>query len=241
MTARAKPIALVITCEHGGNRVPSTYRSCFAKLRKLLDSHHGYDRGALRMAHELAARFDAPLFYSIVSRLLVDLNRSPGHQRLHAPAVRHLPADTRQVICARYYQPFRSAAENAMAVKIGRGRRVVHVSSHSFTPELDGEVRTADVGLLYDPRRRAELELCKTWQAALTARIPTLRVRRNYPYRGVSDGFAAFLRRRFAPKDYVGIELEINQRFALRGGKEWNAVRQAVAESLAEALGRTLD
>ena len=34
---------------------------------------------------------------------------------------------------------------------MSRGRRVIHISSHSFTPELNGKVRRADVGLLYDP------------------------------------------------------------------------------------------
>ena len=39
---------------------------------------------------------------------------------------------------------------------MARGRRVIHISSHSFTPELDGKVRSADVGLLYHPGRHGE-------------------------------------------------------------------------------------
>ena len=38
---------LVITCEHGGNRIPAPYRTCFAAVRRLPDSHRGYDPGAL--------------------------------------------------------------------------------------------------------------------------------------------------------------------------------------------------
>ncbi len=230
-------LAFVVTCEHAGNRIPARYRGCFADQHEALESHRGYDRGALRMARDLAHRFDAALFYSTVSRMLVDLNRSPGHRRLHAPAVLALPAATRREICATYYAPFRAQAEQAIERAIARGQRVVHVSSHSFTPVLDGAVRTADVGLLYDPQRRGERVLCRRWQAELAARRPALRVRRNYPYTGKSDGFAAFLRRRYPAEHYVGIELEINQRIVRQGGRAWAQLREAILASLAAALG----
>jgi predicted N-formylglutamate amidohydrolase len=61
----------------------------------------------------------------------------------------------------------------------GRRQLVVRLSRLSFTPMLDGEVRDADVGLLFDPRHEAEARLCAAWQSALLAR--DLRVRRNYP------------------------------------------------------------
>ncbi len=91
------------------------------------------------------------------------------------------------------------------------GRRSVHVAVHSFTPALAGERRSADVGLLYDPRRAGERALCARWQAILGELDPTLRVRRNYPYRGISDGLPSWLRRRFPGRSYAGVELELNQ------------------------------
>jgi len=87
---------------------------------------------------------------------------------------------------------------------------VIHVASHSFTPVLDGDVRTADVGLLYDPRRRGEARLCARWRTAIRQCAPDLNVRRNYPYAGKADGFSAWLRRRFPAAAYVGVELKIN-------------------------------
>jgi predicted N-formylglutamate amidohydrolase len=228
--------AVVVTCEHATPRIPPRYRHCFADQRATLESHHGFDLGALRMAEDLAEQFHAPLFQGSVSRLLVDLNRSPGHRRLHAECVRRLPAETRREICETYYAPIRNAAEQAIAMAIASGRRVVHLSSHSFTPELGGEVRNADIGLLYDPGRAGELALCRDWRAALLARAPHLRVRRNYPYTGKSDGFTAFLRRKHSAADYLGIELEINQRLVLRGGRTWSQLRALLVEGLAEAL-----
>jgi len=70
--------AFIITCEHGGNRIPASYRQLFRGQRALLDSHRGYDPGALVMATTLAGTFRAPLVASTTSRLLIDLNRSMG-------------------------------------------------------------------------------------------------------------------------------------------------------------------
>src|ERR1700739_839489 len=39
----------IITCEHGGNRIPVPYRRLFRGQRALLDSHRGYDPGSLVM------------------------------------------------------------------------------------------------------------------------------------------------------------------------------------------------
>jgi hypothetical protein len=63
-----------------------------------------------------------------------------------------------------------------------------------------------------------------------------LRLRRNYPYRGRSDGLASLLRRRFPVEAYVGLELEVNQRFVEQGGVAWEALRASLVESLAAAL-----
>ena len=62
---------LLVTCEHGGNRVPKRYRRLFAGWESVLASHRGYDPGALTLARELARAFDAPLVASTVTRLLV--------------------------------------------------------------------------------------------------------------------------------------------------------------------------
>ncbi len=227
----------LVTCEHGGQRIPVRYRNCFEGCEAVLQSHRGYDAGALSMARAMARQLGAPLIYSTISRLLVDLNRSPGHPRLHAEAIRRLPADSRQRILDRYYRPFRARAEAAIVRALARGKRVIHLSSHSFTPVLDGAVRNVDVGLLYDPARTGEAVLCEAWLACLKAREPELRLRRNYPYSGRSDGFTAYLRRRFPAGDYIGVELEINQAI-VADGKTWPRLRTQVIASLVQALER---
>jgi predicted N-formylglutamate amidohydrolase len=227
--------SFLITCEHGGNRIPAPYRALFAGSRVLLDTHRGYDFGALLMGRELARAFKAPLMSSTVSRLLVDLNRSIGHRQLFSAATRGVPAVVREEIVERYYRPYRAQAERLVRQFVARGRRVIHISSHSFTPELRGEVRNADVGLLYHPARRGEVALCARWKAALAGSASPPRVRRNYPYFGKHDGLTAYLRRRFPAGAYVGIELEVNQSIVLAGGRRWSALRRELIDSLRAA------
>ena len=95
----------IITCEHGGNRIPAPYRRLCREQRALLDSHRGYDPGSLVMAKALASAYRAPLVASTVSRLLIDLNRSIGHPQLFSAATRGAPAETRAQIVEQYYGP----------------------------------------------------------------------------------------------------------------------------------------
>src|SRR5574340_1455162 len=231
-----KPFSLLISCEHGGNRIPTRYRHLFRGYEALLQTHRGYDAGALTMARDLAGTFQARLFVATISRLLVDLNRSIGHPRLYSEATRPAPAGVRREILEAHYLPYRNQVEAHIASEIAKGRRVIHISSHSFTPMLEGEVRNADIGLLYDPGRAAEARLCREWQAALKTGTPESRVRRNYPYTGKSDGFTAHLRRQFAEGSYAGIELEINQQQVMQGGHGWRRLRQTIIAALQAAL-----
>jgi predicted N-formylglutamate amidohydrolase len=142
----------------------------------------------------------------------------------------------RRSIVAEHYLPYRGQVEQLVARAVSRGRRVIHVSSHSFTPELHGNVRRADVGLLYDPRRRGEVRLCARWKAELADMAPDLRVRRNYPYAGKGDGLTSYLRRRFPPAAYVGVELEVNQKIVFTAGRGWTSLRRVLVDSLHAAL-----
>jgi predicted N-formylglutamate amidohydrolase len=227
---------LLITCEHGGNRVPVRYQPLFAGCRALLDSHRGYDPGALSMARQLAQHFRAPLVYATVSRLLVDLNRSIGHRALYSDATRGLSRAEHAQILARHYVPYRSEVEALVAQAIAAGQRVVHVSSHSFAPMLAGCVRNADIGLLYDPARHGERALCAEWGRVLGSAIAPLRVRRNYPYQGRNDGLTLRLRRQHPASRYVGVELEINQKHMTAQHCFPAGMRRAVVESLQHAL-----
>jgi predicted N-formylglutamate amidohydrolase len=235
-TALARTDFILITCEHGGNRIPAPYRPIFSAYRKLLDSHRGYDLGALRLARELARALDAPLVASTVSRLLVDLNRSVGHPQVFSKAMHAISPELREQIVERYYRPHRIKIERYVEQAVAQGRRVIHLACHSFTPKLDGVSRRADVGLLYDPSRVGEVALCARWKRRLAIQAPALEVRRNYPYLGKNDGLTTSLRRRFGPAAYVGVEIEINQKHVFDSAPGWGALRYALIQSLRAAL-----
>jgi predicted N-formylglutamate amidohydrolase len=227
---------ILVTCEHGGNRIPALYRPFFASLRELLESHRGYDAGALEMAQILAKGLNAPLCHSTVSRLLIDLNRSKNHASLYSEITKSLPDAVKREILERHYLPYRSMVEQHVSDAIKKGYQVLHISSHSFTPKLNGEVRNNDIGLLYDPKRPTESLLCRRWKKALTTHAPGIRVRMNYPYSGASDGLTAALRKNYPEKAYLGIELEINQRHLCVSNAHWNALCELIIQTLRSAI-----
>lgn len=233
--ARVRDV-FVVTCEHGGNRIPAAYADLFHGWQARLSSHRGYDIGALVMARGLAAALQAPLVASTISRLLIDLNRSLSSRQAWSDATRGLSPARRQSIVARHYTPYRQRVTETVETAVANGQRVIHLSSHSFTPILDGEIRRADVGLLYDPARPGEVQAAARWQAAFAEQAPELRVRRNYPYEGKNDGLTSAMRRRFPAGQYVGIELELNQAFVLGQPRSWRKLRTAVVTTLQAAL-----
>lgn len=228
-----RDVALLFTCEHGGNRIPRRWAALFKKHRALLDSHRGWDPGALTLARALSKATGAPLVASTTSRLLVDLNRSEHHRAVFSFVTLALPADERERILDEFYRPYRRRVEQMVDGAIARGR-VVHLSAHSFVPVLNGETRRADVALLYDPTRKPEKAFCDGWLAELKAELPTLALRRNWPYRGSADGLTTALRRRHAAKDYIGVEIEVNQRLLESGG--FAAVKRALTRTLKARL-----
>jgi predicted N-formylglutamate amidohydrolase len=232
VTARSRA-ELLLTCEHGGNAIPRQYARLFRGAAKVLASHRGWDPGALELARRLARTLRRPLLAVTTSRLFVEANRAPTNPRIWSRYTKELPRDERQRILERWWRPHRQQVENAAAAAAARGQ-VVHIAVHSFTPELDGEVRNADVGFLYDSACKREAALCRQWAAILHRLDPTLRLRHNYPYRGDSDGLTTWLRKRHAEARYRGVELEINQ--ALVGTRGWRRFQQHIAASLRELL-----
>ncbi len=203
-------IRWVLTCEHGGHRVPAEWRHLFHGAEDILRSHRGWDRGALCTFRTLAPEIADEAFYSTTTRLLVDLNRSPHHRAVFSEFTRDLPAADRASLLRRHYHPWRRRVADRIRRWRLQGHSVIHISVHSFTPVLDGHVRNADVGLLYDPGRELEKAVCRRWRKWLTRLSPDCRVRLNYPYRGTADGFTKWLRQEH-PTGYAGIELELNE------------------------------
>lgn len=223
---------LMLSCEHGGNLVPKSWQHLFTGHEALLASHRGYDVGIADFARRLSRQLHAPLHMAEVTRLLVELNRSPGHPRLYSEFSRPLDRKDREALLRLYYHPYRDAVVQHIEQLLTKHERVCHLSLHSFTPVLNGEVRNTDIGLLYDPQRPLEKSFCLQMQEHLQRLDDGWRVRRNYPYRGTMDGFVTLLRRRFPAERYLGLELELNQRWPVQGGERWKTLQRVICDAL---------
>jgi len=212
--------------------VPREAAALFRGRDALLQSHRGWDPGALLLARQLARRTGAPLEAATVTRLLVEPNRSPHNPRVFSRLTRELPRSERRRLLERYHRPHWERVERAIRTALARTPRVVHVAVHSFTRVLGGERRDFEVGLLYDPSRAGERTFCRAWRFELAAHAPLLRVRRNAPYRGTADGLPTAMRRRFPAARYIGIELELNQGLLDRRGRFPAEVVEPLTRSL---------
>ena len=227
------PLKLVLTCEHAGNNVPGKYLDLFEVQKSVLETHRGFDPGAYDLFLTLSPLANFKEFH-LESRLLIEINRSLHHPSLFSSFTGNLPNSEKNAIIEKYYLPYRKKVEDAIEQYLAKGDEVLHLSVHSFTPQLNGNIRNADVGLLYDPARPSEKEFCQRFKSNLKLIKPDLKVRFNYPYLGTADGFTTYLRKKF-PNRYSGVELEVNQKY-VRENKMEPTIKKVILEALQNSI-----
>lgn len=227
---------LLFTSEHGGNEIPEEYKYLFKDHNEILNTHRGYDLGVWSLAENFSQSMQIKLFKTGVSRLLVDVNRSLWRRTLFSEISKPLPKTEKLIILDKYYYPYRNEIAAFIKNQIAHGKKVLHIAKHSFTPILNGKKRNADIGFLYDPKRSNEKLISKEWKRCLKNLAPGLRVRFNYPYRGKPDGLTAHFRKLYPDGNYLGIELEVNQKFVEGDGK----FRQEICQQIVSAFHKTL-
>ena len=211
---------LMLTCEHASNRLPAAFKK-FVPV-DVQETHRAYDIGALQVFRKLV-KFAKPEFSceGKFSRLFVDLNRTITNKSAFSDYLRD--NENAKAAATAYWKEYRENVEKFVAKNIGASKKgaknngkegadIVHLGIHSFTPALNGKVRNADIGILYDPTRPQERAYANVIRDEIKRLYPHMKVRFNYPYKGSSDGLTTALRKKFGPR-YVGIEIEINQKF----------------------------
>jgi len=224
----------IITCEHASTAIPPPWQTLLQPYCDSCDAHQIWDPGTPEIASWLGKILNAPVFKGEYTRLLVDLNRSVNNAHLFSPLMRERSDAERTRVLTTYYYPFRHQIIRALDYLVTERRPIIHISVHSFTPVLRGEKRTADFGLLFDPTRDLEREICTIWLEWLKAYRPDMVCKANYPYLGASDGHTTAMRRSFGRFRYLGIELEFNQKLPLAENAE--AYARWVTKSLTRAL-----
>ncbi|MDZ7658550.1 N-formylglutamate amidohydrolase [Fodinibius sp.] len=224
---------LIITCEHAGNEVPEEFHHLFEDNPEILETHRGIDIGALELTNAISDRLNKEPYLNTVTRLLVDLNRSTQSPTLFSEFTREQPLHVREQIFEKYYQPHREKIKEKVSEIISNGEQAIHVGIHTFTPIWKDEEREVDVGFLFDPRSKAEQHFCYLWRHELNQRSLELRLKMNEPYRGSMDGFTTYLRRQFSDDNYLGLEIEVNQRFTKSSmEEEWKQLKEDIGKSL---------
>ena len=187
------------------------------------------------MAKNSSEKLGVPLIYEEISRLVVEQNRSRTNRCVFSELTKALSQSEREKLLEEIYDPYHQKVIAAIETVLKSKRNVIHISFHSFTQVLDGEVRNADVGLLYDPSRQGEKRFCDNLTKYLSERSK-LKIRRNYPYRGTSDGFTTVLRRLYGAGIYCGIEIEINQKHFFSQSDKWSFLQKELPVAIAKCI-----
>ncbi|GIX42765.1 MAG: hypothetical protein KatS3mg129_2498 [Leptospiraceae bacterium] len=224
---------LLITCEHGGNQIPAKFKKVIFIDNNILNSHYGYDLGALDLANflykNLKHNYSCYFLKNQITRLLIDFNRSLNHPCLFSRYSKNLPESYKLDLLNKYHL-FRNSAKAYIESKIKYKEQILHLSIHSFTPIFKKKVRKTEIGILFDPSREEEYHFAKIMKKKLIYKCHF-----NLPYRGISDGHTQSLRQLF-PKYYIGIEIEVNQKFLNDKSYFPDTLKQHLLEAIMEYL-----
>ena len=224
--------SILLICEHASPYIPPelNHLGLSPVDRK---SHAAWDPGAMALATMLAAKLDAALVASTVSRLVYDCNRPPEapdamlarSETVDVPGNFRLSETAKAERTERFYRPFQRAVADAVA----RTDTPILVTVHSFTRIYHGQPREVDIGVLHDQDTRLADALLSN-----TSGLGSLAVRRNEPY-GPTDGVTHTLREHALPHGHLNVMLEVRSDLIAD-----EAAQNAMAEILANWLMRAL-
>jgi len=155
------PLALQLICDHASNVVPGSLNA-LGLDHHVFERHIAYDIGAAAVTRNIANALNAPAVFAGFSRLVIDLNRPLGHpesmpetsDNIDIPGNHDLSETARKIRSDALFNPYHEAINQSISHTWQKGPAPVLFSIHSFTPNMNGEVRPWDVGILWnrDPR-----------------------------------------------------------------------------------------
>lgn len=173
----------VITCDHGGNRVPERLGN-LGLPQKELSRHIGWDIGALGVARHLVRLLDGMLIHQPYSRLVIDCNRPPHvpeafPQRSDGtdiPGNTDMSAADAAARVAEIFLPYHRAIASALDARTEQD--VVLLAMHTYTPEHGDypDARPWPISFLFNRDARLSQRLGRTLRAS------GINVGMNQPY-----------------------------------------------------------
>jgi predicted N-formylglutamate amidohydrolase len=201
---------IILTCEHANFLTPAFIKQ-HSLNNKLLQSHRGWDKGAFELSQELKKKLKAELHFFPYSRLYIDANRS-----LDNKAMSHfcdpLNANEKNKLIS-LYKNYRQKIINSVQKNIKQKVKTYLFSIHSFTPIFKNKVRKTEIGLLFRPKIKKELDLAQKLKKSMIKQNPKLKVHFNQPYRGFTDCLSNDVLDLYIKSNLVnGLFLELNQK-----------------------------
>lgn len=176
---------LLLVCDHASRRVPAALGDLGLDAAAF-ERHIAYDIGAEAVSRQLSESLNAPLVLAGYSRLVIDLNRPPGHPQsimetsddTPIPGNAGLDDEAKRHRIRDLFEPYHDAVNRALARIWEGGSAPALFSVHSFSPGFGGQPRPWDVGVLWNHDPRIAVPLMELLEAE------GLRVGDNEPYSG---------------------------------------------------------
>jgi len=153
-------VPVLLVCDHASRRIPAALGN-LGLDPVVLRCHLALDIGAGTLTRRLASRLRLSAVLCGYSRLVVDCNRQlmdPGAYLEFGDGVviqgnRNLHRADKEMRAAAIYWPYHRAVASQVERLSALGRPPVFVALHSFTPVLNGESRSWEMGVLWDTDR----------------------------------------------------------------------------------------
>ena len=229
---------VVLVADHASRAVPAALDG-LGLDEGHFERHIAYDIGAAGVTRLLAAQLDAPAVLAGYSRLVIDVNRPPGHPQsiseasdgTEIPGNRGLGEEAQKQRVEMLFEPYHDAIHEALARLWRRGKPPALFSIHSFTPDYGDEDRPWDVGVLWnrDPR------IARPLIERLGAR--GLNVGDNLPYSGLELAYTINLHGAVAGLANCAVEINQNQVSDGEGIERWAGILAGVMVEILQLDG----
>jgi len=176
----------LLVCDHATNRIPKRLGGLGVSAVDL-ETHFALDIGAANVTRIMSASLSLPAVLSCYSRLVVDCNRRlddptafpPYFEEIFVPGNQGLDHDDRQARADALYWTYHRAVRNQLTALEAHAQAPAMLAIHSFTPQLNGQQRPWEIGILWDKDPRIPLPLLEALR-----REPGVVVGDNEPYSG---------------------------------------------------------
>ncbi len=201
---------LVLCCDHASRAVPK-FMGNLGLDADQFDRHIAYDIGAEAVTRNLCDSLDAQAVLAGYSRLILDLNRPPGHPD-QMPEIsdgtvilpnQSIDEEERLMRMRELFEPYHTTLRQALVETWARMKPPALFSVHSFTPRFGTEHRPWDVGILWNRDPRLAVPLIEKLRAL------GLHVGDNEPYSGRQIAYT--INCHGASSGLANVVIEINQ------------------------------